>query len=132
MLAVTELAIVAELVAVVVFEVVTVLVEVVGVVVFEVVTVLVEVVGVVVFEVVTVLVEVVGVVVFEVVTVMVVLLVVVFVVSVMGVKAEAAKALEIPLSLTESMRETTGGVTTAKRPHCKRNSRLWAFSLSSS
>jgi hypothetical protein len=43
---------------------------------------------------------------------------------------EAAKALEMPLSLTESMRATTGGVTTAKRPHCKRKSRLWAFSLS--
>jgi len=43
---------------------------------------------------------------------------------------DAAKALEMPLSPTDSIRLTTGGVTTANRPHCKRNSRLFAFSLS--
>jgi hypothetical protein len=70
------------------------------------------------------------VVVFSVVVVGVVVVVVVEVLDFLP--GEDAKAVEIPLSPTESMRVTTGGVTTAKRPHCKRNSRLWAFSLSSS
>jgi hypothetical protein len=87
-------------------------------------------------EVVTLPVVVVLIVVFVVVFFVVVFVVVVGVVVVMVVEVvdflpgEAAKALEIPLSPTESMRVTTGGVTTAKRPHCKRKSRLWAFSLS--